>query len=226
MYNIIVCDDERDIVSALEIYLTAEGYHVLRAENGREALARLGQYAGDFSLILLDIVMPVMDGFEVLRELREQEHGETHLPVMLLTARAEDADQVRGLEGGADDYVTKPFSPIVLAARVRTLLKREGRAGAPLEQLGKLSVNELRREVMVENKPIDLTPKEYELLIYFKNNRAIALSRESILNAVWGYDYFGDLRTVDTHVKKLRAKLGECGTMIETVRGYGYRFEV
>ena len=102
----------------------------------------------------------------------------------------------------------------------------EGRAGAPLEQLGKLSVNELRREVMVENKPIDLTPKEYELLIYFKNNRAIALSRESILNAVWGYDYFGDLRTVDTHVKKLRAKLGECGTMIETVRGYGYRFEV
>ena len=115
---------------------------------------------------------------------------------------------------------------LVLAARVRTLLKREGRAGAPLEQLGKLSVNELRREVMVENKPIDLTPKEYELLIYFKNNRAIALSRESILNAVWGYDYFGDLRTVDTHVKKLRAKLGECGTMIETVRGYGYRFEV
>ena len=131
-----------------------------------------------------------------------------------------------GLTVGGDDYVTKPFSPIVLAARVRTLLKREGRVGAPLEQLGKLSVNELRREVMVENKPIDLTPKEYELLIYFKNNRAIALSRESILNAVWGYDYFGDLRTVDTHVKKLRAKLGECGTMIETVRGYGYRFEV
>jgi DNA-binding response OmpR family regulator len=177
-------------------------------------------------MAILDVMMPGMDGFEVLRELREQEHGETHLPVMLLTARAEDADQVRGLEGGADDYVTKPFSPIVLAARVRTLLKREGRAGAPLEQLGKLSVNELRREVMVENKPIDLTPKEYELLIYFKNNRAIALSRESILNAVWGYDYFGDLRTVDTHVKKLRAKLGECGTMIETVRGYGYRFEV
>lgn len=170
-------------------------------------------------------MMPGMDGFEVLREIREQENGEKHLPVMLLTARAEDADQVRGLESGADDYVTKPFSPIVLAARVRTLLKREGRAASPLETIGLLSVNELRREVLVEEQPVDLTPKEYELLIYFKNNRSIALSRESILNAVWGYDYFGDLRTVDTHVKKLRAKLGCCGSMIETVRGYGYRFE-
>ena len=224
MYHILICDDDRDIVSALDIYLTSEGYQTLKAYDGLECLKLVEEH--EVHLILLDVMMPGMDGFEVLRELREQEHGETHLPVMLLTARAEDADQVRGLEGGADDYVTKPFSPIVLAARVRTLLKREGRAGAPLEQLGKLSVNELRREVMVENKPIDLTPKEYELLIYFKNNRAIALSRESILNAVWGYDYFGDLRTVDTHVKKLRAKLGECGTMIETVRGYGYRFEV
>ena len=155
----------------------------------------------------------------------EQEHGETHLPVMLLTARAEDADQVRGLEGGADDYVTKPFSPIVLAARVRTLLKREGRVGAPLEQLGKLSVNELRREVMVENKPIDLTPKEYELLIYFKNNRAIALSREASL-MLSGVTTTSAICVPWIHVKKLRAKLGECGTMIETVRGYGYRFEV
>ena len=170
-------------------------------------------------------MMPGMDGFEVLREVREQETGDNHLPVMLLTARAEDADQVRGLEGGADDYVTKPFSPIVLAARVRTLLKREGRAASPIETIGCLSVNELRREVLVEGQPVELTPKEYELLIYFKKNRSIALSRESILNAVWGYDYFGDLRTVDTHVKKLRAKLGDCGSMIETVRGYGYRFE-
>ena len=166
-----------------------------------------------------------MHGLEVRRALRSQERGDKHLPVMMLTARAEDADQVRGLEEGADDYVTKPFSPIVLAARVRTLLKREGRTAAPVEQLGQLSINELRREVLVAGKPVDLTPKEYELLIYFKNNRSIALSRESILNAVWGYDYFGDLRTVDTHVKKLRAKLGDCGSMIETVRGYGYRFE-
>ena len=222
--NILIVDDEKEIADLVEVYLQNEGYRVFKCYDGQKALEYI--QSEQLDMAILDVMMPGMDGFEVLRELREQEHGETHLPVMLLTARAEDADQVRGLEGGADDYVTKPFSPIVLAARVRTLLKREGRAGAPLEQLGKLSVNELRREVMVENKPIDLTPKEYELLIYFKNNRAIALSRESILNAVWGYDYFGDLRTVDTHVKKLRAKLGECGTMIETVRGYGYRFEV
>ena len=223
MAHILVVDDDGDLRALLKTALERDGHQVSLLDRGGAVSEAHCRWA---DCILLDVMMPGMDGFEVLRELREQEHGETHLPVMLLTARAEDADQVRGLEGGADDYVTKPFSPIVLAARVRTLLKREGRAGAPLEQLGKLSVNELRREVMVENKPIDLTPKEYELLIYFKNNRAIALSRESILNAVWGYDYFGDLRTVDTHVKKLRAKLGECGTMIETVRGYGYRFEV
>ena len=223
MAHILVVDDDGDLRALLKTALERDGHQVSLLDRGGAVSEAHCRWA---DCILLDVMMPGMDGFEVLRELREQEHGETHLPVMLLTARAEDADQVRGLEGGADDYVTKPFSPIVLAARVRTLLKREGRVGAPLEQLGKLSVNELRREVMVENKPIDLTPKEYELLIYFKNNRAIALSRESILNAVWGYDYFGDLRTVDTHVKKLRAKLGECGTMIETVRGYGYRFEV
>ena len=165
--------------------------------------------------------MPEVDGLTACMRIREF----SAVPIIMLTARSEDADKIIGLESGADDYVTKPFSPIVLAARVRTLLKREGRAASPLEAIGLLSVNELRREVLVEDQPVDLTPKEYELLIYFKNNRSIALSRESILNAVWGYDYFGDLRTVDTHVKKLRAKLGCCGSMIETVRGYGYRFE-
>ena len=202
MSTILIADDEARIRRLVSDFLKRDGHTIVEAADGKEALNILENRRPGLDMAILDVMMPGMDGFEVLRELREQEHGETHLPVMLLTARAEDADQVRGLEGGADDYVTKPFSPIVLA------------------------VNELRREVMVENKPIDLTPKEYELLIYFKNNRAIALSRESILNAVWGYDYFGDLRTVDTHVKKLRAKLGECGTMIETVRGYGYRFEV
>ena len=220
--RILIVDDERALTELLESRLKAKGHEVWTAHDGVTAVAFAMEKP---ELILLDVMMPGMDGFEVLREIREQENGEKHLPVMLLTARAEDADQVRGLEGGADDYVTKPFSPIVLAARVRTLLKREGRAASPLETIGLLSVNELRREVLVEDQPVDLTPKEYELLIYFKNNRSIALSRESILNAVWGYDYFGDLRTVDTHVKKLRAKLGCCGSMIETVRGYGYRFE-
>lgn len=225
MSTILIADDEARIRRLVSDFLKRDGHTILEAADGKTALELIENRRPALDLAILDVMMPGMDGFEVLREVREQETGDNHLPVMLLTARAEDADQVRGLEGGADDYVTKPFSPIVLAARVRTLLKREGRAASPIETIGCLSVNELRREVLVEGQPVELTPKEYELLIYFKKNRSIALSRESILNAVWGYDYFGDLRTVDTHVKKLRAKLGDCGSMIETVRGYGYRFE-
>ncbi len=225
MSTILIADDEARIRRLVSDFLKRDGHTIIEAADGKTALELIENRRPTLDLAILDVMMPGMDGFEVLREVREQETGDSHLPVMLLTARAEDADQVRGLEGGADDYVTKPFSPIVLAARVRTLLKREGRAASPIETIGCLSVNELRREVLVEGQPVELTPKEYELLIYFKKNRSIALSRESILNAVWGYDYFGDLRTVDTHVKKLRAKLGDCGSMIETVRGYGYRFE-
>lgn len=225
MSTILIADDEARIRRLVSDFLKRDGHTIIEAADGKTALELIENRRPTLDLAILDVMMPGMDGFEVLREVREQETGDNHLPVMLLTARAEDADQVRGLEGGADDYVTKPFSPIVLAARVRTLLKREGRAASPIETIGCLSVNELRREVLVEGQPVELTHKEYELLIYFKKNRSIALSRESILNAVWGYDYFGDLRTVDTHVKKLRAKLGDCGSMIETVRGYGYRFE-
>ena len=225
MSTILIADDEARIRRLVSDFLKRDGHTIIEAADGKTALELIENRRPTLDLAILDVMMPGMDGFEVLREVREQETGDNHLPVMLLTARAEDADQVRGLEGGADDYVTKPFSPLVLAARVRTLLKREGRAASPIETIGCLSVNELRREVLVEGQPVELTPKEYELLIYFKKNRSIALSRESILNAVWGYDYFGDLRTVDTHVKKLRAKLGDCGSMIETVRGYGYRFE-
>ncbi|MFR3787723.1 response regulator transcription factor [Agathobaculum desmolans] len=225
MSTILIADDEARIRRLVGDFLKRDGHSIVEAADGKEALSIIENRRPSLDLAILDVMMPGMDGFGVLRELRAQERGDAHLPVMLLTARAEDTDQVRGLEEGADDYVTKPFSPIVLAARVRTLLKREGRAAAPVEQIGLLTINELRREVLVDNRSVELTPKEYELLIYFKNNRSIALSRESILNAVWGYDYFGDLRTVDTHVKKLRAKLGGCGTMIETVRGYGYRFE-
>lgn len=225
MSTILIADDEARIRRLVSDFLKRDGHQIIEAADGREALQVIESYQATLDLAILDVMMPGMDGFEVLRALRAQQTGEQRLLVMMLTARAEDADQVRGLEEGADDYVTKPFSPVVLAARVRTLLKREKRSAVPLEQFGALSINELRREVQIDGKSIDLTPKEYELLIYFKNNRSIALSRESILNAVWGYDYFGDLRTVDTHVKKLRAKLGECGTLIETVRGYGYRFE-
>ena len=225
MSTILIADDEARIRRLVSDFLKRDGHTIIEAADGKTALELIENRRPTLDLAILDVMMPGMDGFEVLREVRDQETGDNHLPVMLLTARAEDADQVRGLEGGADDYVTKPFSPIVLAARVRTLLKREGRAASPIETIGCLSVNELRREVLVEGQPVELTPKEYELLIYFKKNRSIALSRESILNAVWGYDYFGDLRTVDTHVKQLRAKLGDCGSMSATVRGYGYRFE-
>lgn len=225
MSTILIADDEARIRRLVSDFLKRDGHNIIEAADGAQALQALENRREGLDLAILDVMMPKLDGFEVLRELRAQEGDGAHLPVMMLTARAEETDQVRGLEDGADDYVTKPFSPVVLAARVRTLLKREGRVSAPIAQMGMLSINELRREVLVGGKSTDLTPKEYELLIYFKNNRAIALSRESILNAVWGYDYFGDLRTVDTHVKKLRAKLGEAGSMIETVRGYGYRFE-
>jgi len=222
---ILIADDEARIRRLVSDFLKRDGYAILEAADGNAALKLLESRRKSLGLAILDVMMPGLDGFEILRKLRDMEDKDEHLPVMLLTARAEDADQVRGLEEGADDYITKPFSPVVLAARVKTILKRVGRSAVPVEQFGALSMNEQRREVRVDNTPVELTPKEYELLVYFKNNRAIALSRESILNAVWGYDYFGDLRTVDTHVKKLRAKLGECGTMIQTVRGFGYRFE-
>ena len=225
MSTILIADDEARIRRLVSDFLKRDGHTILEAADGKEALSLLENRRQGIDLAILDVMMPGMDGFAVLHALRAQEAESDHLPVMMLTARAEDADQVRGLEDGADDYVTKPFSPVVLAARVRTLLKREGRVTPPIVQFGALSINELRREVLVDEQSVELTPKEYELLIYFKNNRSIALSRESILNAVWGYDYFGDLRTVDTHVKKLRAKLGDCGDKISTVRGYGYRFE-
>ncbi len=225
MAVILIADDEQRIRRLVSDFLKRDGHTIVEAQDGNAAMKIIEAKRQSLGLAILDVMMPGKDGFSVLKELRELENGDEHLPVMLLTARAEDADQVRGLESGADDYVTKPFSPVVLAARVRTILKRAGRGSVPIEKFGKLSINEQRREVMLDGKPVELTPKEYELLVYFKNNRAIALSRESILNAVWGYDYFGDLRTVDTHVKKLRAKLKDCGTMIETVRGYGYRFE-
>ena len=196
--------------------------YVLQAADGGQAMELIDQKLGSIDLIILDVMMPVYDGWSVLRHIRSKN---TEVPVMMLTARTEENDEVFGFDLGADDYITKPFSPIVLSARVRAIEKRCHQRSEGVYRAGELSVNEIRREVCVAGQTVDLTPKEYELLIYFKNNQNIAVSRENILNAVWGYDYFGDLRTVDTHVKKLRAKLGDCGKMIETVRGFGYRFE-
>lgn len=224
MALILIADDEARIRRLVADFLRRDGHTILEAGDGAEALDIVTERRSELSLVILDVMMPKMDGFAVLSAIRAGDHGKP-LPVMMLTARAEDTDELHGLESGADDYVAKPFSPLVLAARVKTLLKRSGAPADEAERFGELTVDERSRAVSVAGNPVDLTPKEYELLVYFKNNRRVALSRETILNAVWGYDYFGDLRTVDTHIKKLRAKLGTCGTLIGTVRGYGYRFE-
>ena len=222
MFTILIADDEERIRGLVSDFLRRDGYTVLQATDGGQAMELIDQKLGSIDLIILDVMMPVYDGWSVLRHIRSKN---TEVPVMMLTARTEENDEVFGFDLGADDYITKPFSPIVLSARVRAIEKRCHQRSEGVYQAGELSVNEIRREVCVAGQTVDLTPKEYELLIYFKNNQNIAVSRENILNAVWGYDYFGDLRTVDTHVKKLRAKLGDCGKMIETVRGFGYRFE-
>lgn len=222
MFTILIADDEERIRRLVSDFLCRDGYTVLQAADGGQAMELIDQKLGSIDLIILDVMMPVYDGWSVLRHIRSKN---TEVPVMMLTARTEENDEVFGFDLGADDYITKPFSPIVLSARVRAIEKRCHQRSEGVYQAGELSVNEIRREVCVAGQTVDLTPKEYELLIYFKNNQNIAVSRENILNAVWGYDYFGDLRTVDTHVKKLRAKLGDCGKMIETVRGFGYRFE-
>ena len=222
MFTILIADDEERIRRLVSDFLRRDGYTVLQAADGGQAMELIDQKLGSIDLIILDVMMPVYDGWSVLRHIRSKN---TEVPVMMLTARTEENDEVFGFDLGADDYITKPFSPIVLSARVRAIEKRCHQRSEGIYQAGELSVNEIRREVCVAGQTVDLTPKEYELLIYFKNNQNIAVSRENILNAVWGYDYFGDLRTVDTHVKKLRAKLGDRGSMIQTVRGYGYRFE-
>ncbi len=225
MALVLIADDEARIRRLVADFLRRDGHTILEAEDGVAALELVEAHRAELGLVILDVMMPRMDGFGVLSAIRANDQG-APLPVMMLTARAEDTDELYGLEAGADDYVAKPFSPLVLAARVKTLLKRVGATEEEADTFGALTVDERRRMVMVEGQNVELTPKEYELLVYFKNNPRIALSREAILNAVWGYDYFGDLRTVDTHIKKLRAKLGSCGTLIGTVRGYGYRFEM
>lgn len=223
MATILIADDEARMRRLEADFLKREGHTILEACDGVEALELIEMHRDTLDLVILDVMMPRLDGFAVLQRLRAQKDAK-YLSVMMVTARSEELDQLTGLEGGADDYVTKPFSPLVMAARVRALLKRIGTPEKEVSTYGQLSIDELSHKVYFAQNELPLTPKEYELLIYFKNNRQMALSREMILNAVWGYDYFGDLRTVDTHVKKLRAKLGEAGNLVETVRGFGYRF--
>jgi len=203
-------------------FLQRDGYAVLEAADGKEAI-ELYDENKKIDLVILDVMMPKYDGWSVLRHIR---NNDKDLPVIMLTARNEDADEVFGIDLGADDYIGKPFSPIVLMARIKLLLrKRYENLTQTIKELGGIKIDETARRVIINDERLDLSPKEYELLVYLATNRDVAVSREQILNAVWGYDYFGDLRTVDTHIKKLRSKLGVKADLIQTVRGYGYRFE-
>jgi len=214
-------DDEARMRKLVKDFLSIKGYIVLEAEDGEEAL-KVFDTNKDIKLILLDVLMPKMDGFEVLEAIRQY----SKVPVMMLTARSEERDELEGYKLGVDEYITKPFSPKILVARVEAVLRRT--VGEPEEKLvaGAIEVDKVARSVYIDKKPVDLSFKEYELLTYFIENKGIALSREKILSSVWNYDYFGDARTIDTHVKKLRAKMGERGDYIKTVWGMGYKFEI
>ncbi|MDD3477445.1 MAG: response regulator transcription factor [Candidatus Izemoplasmatales bacterium] len=219
--HVLVADDEFRIRKLLAEFLQREGYRVIEAEDGEQAIDFLFESKIKFDLVILDVMMPKYDGWFVLERIREF----STVPVIMLTARSDEYDQLKGFKLGADDYVTKPFSPGVLMARVKNVLKKEL---TDTEELvfGEIRMSLSAREVFVEDKKTELTPKEFELLKYFIDNKGIALSRDKILNAVWNYDYFGDLRTVDTHIKQLRAKLGAYGHYISTVRSIGYRLDI
>lgn len=220
--TILVADDEARIRRLVGDFLKSQGYNVLEAKDGQEAVDIFNENAQQIHLIILDIMMPRLDGWQVLAEIRSS----SLVPVLLLTAKGEEHDQLNGFKLGADDFVTKPFSPSILMARVAALLKRTTTATAANLEIGGIKIDNSARKAYIDNKEIFLTPKEFELLLYLMENENIALSREKILNAVWDYDYFGGLRTVDTHIKQLRAKLEEKGDCIKTVRSIGYRFEV
>ncbi len=218
--TILIVDDEANIRSLIRKYAVYEGYQVHEAANGIEAVEMCREKS--FDLVIMDVMMPEMDGFSAVREIRK----DSDVPVLMLSARGEEYDRIRGFELGVDDYVVKPFSPRELMMRVAAILKRTGNAGQPEQVvLGKLLVDFTARRVTIEGKEIALSPKEYELLFYMVRNRGIALTRERLISEVWGYDFYGDDRTLDTHIKLLRKSLGVCADRITTLRGVGYRFE-
>lgn len=219
--KILVVDDEARMRKLVKDFLSIKGYIVLEAQDGEEAL-KVFDANKDVKLILLDVMMPKMDGFEVLEAIRQY----SKVPVMMLTARSEERDELEGYKLGVDEYITKPFSPKILVARVEAVLRRTVCEAEDRLIAGAIEIDKVARSVYIDKKPVDLSFKEYELLTYFIENKGIALSREKILSSVWNYDYFGDARTIDTHVKKLRAKMGERGDYIKTVWGMGYKFEI
>lgn len=220
--KILIVDDESRMRKLVGDFLIKKGYSVVEAEDGVRALDVFFDN-NDISLIILDVMMPKLDGFEVLKQIREY----SKVPVIMLTAKGEEHDELKGFESGADEYISKPFSPKILVARVEALLRRSNLIGEELNlEEGGIVIDKAAHVVTIDGKVIDLSFKEFELLTYFMENKSIALSREKILNHVWNYDYFGDARTIDTHVKKLRSKMGDKGDYIKTVWGMGYKFEV
>ncbi|SHH02588.1 response regulator transcription factor [Tepidibacter thalassicus] len=219
--KVLIADDELRMRKLVGDFLKKEGYIIIEAENGRVALDIFNREDG-IDLVILDVMMPEYDGWTVCREIRKT----SNVPIIMLTARSEEFDELFGFEMGADEYVTKPFSPKILVARVNALLRRVESRKDKIKYFDGLEIDYDAHIVYVEGNPIDLSPKEYELLIYMVENNGKALEREQILNKVWGYDYFGELRTVDTHINRLRIKLGKKSKLIKTVRGVGYRFEV
>ncbi|HBP24058.1 MAG TPA: DNA-binding response regulator [Oribacterium sp.] len=219
--KVLVVDDEERMRKLISDFLKIKDFETVEAGDG-EAAIDVFFAEKDIALVILDVMMPKMDGWEVLKTIREH----SKVPVIMLTARSEESDELKGFEYGADEYISKPFSPKILVARVEAILRRTGVNQDEVVQIGGIEVDKSAHSVRIDGKEIELSFKEYELLLYFIENKGIALSREKILNNVWNYDYFGDARTIDTHVKKLRAKMGEKGEYIKTVWGMGYKFEV
>jgi two-component system response regulator ResD len=220
--KILVVDDESRMRKLVKDFLIKKNFQVLEAGNGEEAMDIFYEEK-DIALIILDVMMPKMDGWEVCREIRKN----SKVPIIMLTARSDERDELLGFDLGVDEYISKPFSPKILVARVEAILRRTGQNNPEdVISAGGIVIDKAAHLATVDGKPMELSFKEFELLTYFLENQGIALSREKILNSVWNYDYFGDARTIDTHVKKLRSKMGDKGEYIKTVWGMGYKFEV
>lgn len=220
--KILVVDDESRMRKLVKDFLSKRNFVVIEAGNGEEAMDIFYQEK-DIALIILDVMMPKMDGWEVCREIRKN----SKVPIIMLTARGDERDELLGFELGVDEYISKPFSPKILVARVEAILRRTGQdTSGDVLTAGGITIDKAAHLASVDGKAMELSFKEFELLTYFLENQGIALSREKILNSVWNYDYFGDARTIDTHVKKLRSKMGDKGEYIKTVWGMGYKFEV
>ena len=221
LLKVLIADDESRMRKLVKDFLTKNNYLVIEAEDGEKAID-LFFSEKDIALVILDVMMPKLDGWQVCREIR----SESKVPIIMLTAKSDERDELLGFELGVDEYITKPFSPKILVARVEAILRRSNAFSEEPVEIGGIKVDKEAHQVFIDNEPIDLSIKEFELLTYFIANNGVALSRDKILNNVWNYDYYGDARTIDTHVKKLRSKMKDKGDYIKTVWGMGYKFEV